>query len=90
MARSFGYDVLACPRCGGWFRLIALLEDAAVIQRILRHLGLPTEVLGLVLHPRHRLPSEPASFTPTLASRNRNRRQRPRDNATADSDLAMP
>ena len=44
MARSFGYDVLACPRCGGRFRLIALLEDAAVIQRILRHLGLPTEV----------------------------------------------
>ena len=44
MARTFGYDVLACPRCGGRFRLIALIEQAAVIQRMLRHLGLPTEI----------------------------------------------
>jgi hypothetical protein len=44
MQRSFGFDVLACPRCGGRFRLIALIEDPAVIRRILRHLGVPTEV----------------------------------------------
>jgi hypothetical protein len=44
MARTFGFDVLACPRCGGRLRLIALIEEAAVIDRILRHLGLPTEV----------------------------------------------
>jgi hypothetical protein len=43
MARTFGFDVLACPRCGGRLRLIALIEEAAVIDRILRHLGLPTE-----------------------------------------------
>jgi hypothetical protein len=43
MARTFGIDVLACPRCGGRLRLIALIEEAAVIARILRHLGLPTE-----------------------------------------------
>ena len=43
MARTFGCDVLACPRCGGRLRLIALIEEAAVIDRILRHLGLPTE-----------------------------------------------
>ena len=43
MARTFGMDVLACPRCGGRLRLIALIEEAAVIDRILRHLGLPTE-----------------------------------------------
>ena len=42
--RSFGLDVLACPRCGGRLRLIALIEEAAVIQRILRHLGLPTAI----------------------------------------------
>jgi uncharacterized protein YbaR (Trm112 family) len=36
-------DVLACPRCGGRLRVIALIEEAAVIDRILRHLGLPTE-----------------------------------------------
>ena len=35
---------MACPRCGGRFRLIALIEEASVIERILRHLHLPTEV----------------------------------------------
>jgi len=44
MARTFGFDVLACPRCGGRLRLIALIEEAAVIGRILRHLGLPIEI----------------------------------------------
>jgi hypothetical protein len=44
MRRSFGFDVLACPRCGGRLRLIALIEEARVIQRILGHLGLATEV----------------------------------------------
>jgi Putative transposase len=44
MARTFGFDVLACPRCGGRLRLIALIEEAVVIGRILRHLGLPTEI----------------------------------------------
>lgn len=44
MRRTFGFDVLACPRCGGRLRLIALIEQAAVIRRILRHLGQPSEV----------------------------------------------
>jgi hypothetical protein len=44
MRRTFGLDVLACQRCGGRFRLIALIEEASVIERILRHLHLPTEV----------------------------------------------
>ena len=44
MQRTFGVDVLACPRCGGRLRLTALIEQAAVIQRILRHLELPDAV----------------------------------------------
>jgi hypothetical protein len=44
MRHSVGFDVLACPRCGGRLRLVALIEEAAVIERILRHLGVPTEV----------------------------------------------
>ncbi len=44
MARTFGFDVLACPQCGGRLRLIALIEEATVIGRILRHLGVPTEI----------------------------------------------
>ena len=44
MRRAFDVDVLACPRCGGRLRLLALLEAGAVTVRILRHLGWPTEV----------------------------------------------
>jgi hypothetical protein len=42
--RTFGFEALACSRCGGQLRLVALIEQASVVQRILRHLGLPTEV----------------------------------------------
>ena len=49
MARTFGIDVLACPRGGGRLRLIALIEEAAVIDRILRHLGLPRSVAAVPL-----------------------------------------
>jgi hypothetical protein len=44
MRRSFGFDVLDCPRCGGRLRLIALIEQAAAIEPILRHLGLTAEI----------------------------------------------
>jgi hypothetical protein len=44
MQQTFAVDVLACSRCGGRLRLIALIEQAAVIRRILRHLGLPDTV----------------------------------------------
>jgi Putative transposase/Transposase zinc-binding domain len=44
MQRTFGLDVLACPRCGGRLRLIALIEQPAVIKRVLGHLGVPTEL----------------------------------------------
>jgi hypothetical protein len=44
MQRTFGFDVLACPRRGGRLPLIAFIEEAAVIGRILRQLGVPTEI----------------------------------------------
>ncbi len=44
MQRSFGFDVLACPRCPGRLTLVALIRETGVILRILRHLGLPDEV----------------------------------------------
>jgi len=44
MARTFVLDLLACPRCGGRLRLVALIEDTRVVERILRHLGWPTDV----------------------------------------------
>ncbi len=44
MQRSFGFDVLACPRCPGRLTLVALIQEPAVILRILRHLGLPDDM----------------------------------------------
>jgi hypothetical protein len=48
MRRVFDLDVLACPRCGGRLRLIATVEDPAVVSKILAHLGLlhPTDSPG--------------------------------------------
>jgi hypothetical protein len=40
MRRAFGIDGLACPRCGGRLRLIATVEDPAVVGKILAPLGL--------------------------------------------------
>jgi hypothetical protein len=53
MRRAFDLDVLACPRCGGRMTLIATIEEPDVIHRILRHLGLPTEM------PEPRAPRPP-------------------------------
>jgi hypothetical protein len=47
MQRTFGFDVLACPRCGDRLEFVALIEDPKVIRRILSHLRMPTEVPAL-------------------------------------------
>ena len=44
LRRTMGIDVLTCPSCQGRMRLIALIKEKTAIDRILRHLGLPTEV----------------------------------------------
>jgi hypothetical protein len=43
MRRVFDLDVLACPRCGGRMAVIATIEAADVLRKILGHLGLPTD-----------------------------------------------
>ena len=40
---SFAFDILVCPDCGGPVRLLATIDDPAVIAKILRHLGLPVD-----------------------------------------------
>jgi len=44
LMRTFGLDVLACPRCEGRMRLLALVTEPARIARALRALGAPTEL----------------------------------------------
>ena len=40
--RVWGWDVLPCPRCDGRMKVIALIQDRAVIVKILPHMGLST------------------------------------------------
>ncbi len=56
MRRVWGLDVLECPRCNGRARVIALIDDPAIVAAILRHLGLPTTPPPL--HPAQAPPEE--------------------------------
>jgi len=37
----FDIDLEHCPRCGGDLKIIAAIEEPALIAKILTHLGLP-------------------------------------------------
>ena len=41
LKRVFEFDLEHCPQCGDEFRIIAAIEEPAVIVRILTHPGLP-------------------------------------------------
>ena len=43
LKRVFDIDIERCPHCGGQLKLIAAIEEPAVIQRILTHLGLAAQ-----------------------------------------------
>ena len=43
MQRVFAVDVLKCAKCGSRRRWIAAITEAAVIVKILEHLGLPSD-----------------------------------------------
>ncbi len=40
LRRVFAIEVLACSDCGGRLRLLATIEERAVVEKILTHLGL--------------------------------------------------
>jgi hypothetical protein len=43
LKRTFGFDVLACPRCDGRLRLLAMVTEPEGVERYLGALGEPTE-----------------------------------------------
>ena len=44
LRRTFALDVLACPKCEGRMRLLAMVTDDESVRRYLRALGEPTDV----------------------------------------------
>jgi hypothetical protein len=45
MKRTFGFDVLTCPRCSTRMRLMATITDATTIRKILEHLQVRADPL---------------------------------------------
>jgi len=43
LKRVFDIDIERCPACGGNLKIIAAIEEPAVIERILTHLGLSAQ-----------------------------------------------
>ncbi len=43
LRRSFDVDVTQCPRCRGRVRVLAVITEREPVQRILTHLGVPTD-----------------------------------------------
>ncbi len=43
LGRSFDVDVLECPKCHGRLRVLAVITEREPVQRVLAHLGVPTE-----------------------------------------------
>jgi Putative transposase len=46
LKRTFDIDVLACPKCHGRMKLLAMITDAKTVERYLAKLGEPTQVPG--------------------------------------------
>jgi hypothetical protein len=46
LKRTFDFDVLQCPSCGGRMKLLALVTDSSSVARYLRAFGEPVDVPG--------------------------------------------
>jgi hypothetical protein len=57
LKRVFNIDVSICEKCGGEAKIIASIEDQAVIDKILRHL----QAKGILEQPPELLPAARAS-----------------------------
>ena len=58
LKRVFRIDIETCRHCGGALRIIASIEDPAVIKRILDHLAQRTGQRSLNLAPPARAPPQ--------------------------------
>ena len=62
LKRVFNLDIETCERCKGQVKIIACIEDPAVIERILAHLKSKAPSAALVLVPEGRAPPQAQLF----------------------------
>ncbi len=58
LKRVFGIDIETCQACGGAVKIIASIEDPAVIGKILAHVGEAAPVREVVRLPGPRAPPD--------------------------------
>jgi hypothetical protein len=58
LKRVFNIDIETCERCAGQVKIIAYIEDPAVIERILAHLNGKAPSADLVMLPEGRAPPQ--------------------------------
>ena len=59
LKRVFKVDIETCEHCGGAVKVIASIEDPAVIKQILAHLERRTEPATPAFRPFARAPPQP-------------------------------
>jgi hypothetical protein len=62
LKRVFGIDIEKCSRCGGAVRIVACIEDPAVIRRILDHLESREQAMEGAVLPGPRAPPQLSLF----------------------------
>ena len=65
LKRVFGIDIETCEACGGAVRIIACIEDADVIEKILAHLDATAPEPEASLRPPSRAPPQRGLFDET-------------------------
>jgi len=58
LKRAFAIDIETCEKCGGAVKIIACIEDKALIDKILTHLGFVATPTEQILLPEPRAPSQ--------------------------------
>ena len=65
LKRVFGIDIETCSACGGAVRIIACIEDPAIIEKILAHLNANAPELDATRRPPVRAPPQRGLFDET-------------------------
>jgi hypothetical protein len=65
LKRVFGIDIETCAACGGTMRIIACIEDPAIVEKILAHLNAKVREPEATRRPPCRAPPQRGLFDET-------------------------